>query len=93
MRTTTDTPLDRVAERQRAVALARHYREAEGLSIAQIAQRLGRTPATVKGYFYDPTGEKARAVNTSVNSRAFPGFPAESEEALNAYETGAFANG
>ena len=62
MRTTTDTPLDRVAERQRAVALARHYREAEGLSIAQIAQRLGRTPATVKGYFYDPSGEKARAV-------------------------------
>ena len=41
MRTTTDTPLDRVAERQRAVALARHYREAEGLSIAQIAQRFG----------------------------------------------------
>jgi transposase len=53
---------DRVAERQRAVALARHYREAEGLSIAQIAVRLGRAPATVKGYFYDPTGEKARAV-------------------------------
>ena len=62
MRTTTGTPLDRVAERQRAVALARHFREAEGLSIAQIAQRLGRTPATVKGYFYDPSGEKARAV-------------------------------
>jgi AraC-like DNA-binding protein len=54
--------MDRVAERQRAVALARHFREAEGLSIAQIAVRLGRTPATVKGYFYDPTGEKARAV-------------------------------
>ena len=32
MGTTTETPLDRVAERQRAVALARHYREAEGLS-------------------------------------------------------------
>ena len=62
MRTTTGTPLDRVAERQRAGALARHFREAEGLSIAQIAQRLGRTPATVKGYFYDPSGEKARAV-------------------------------
>jgi AraC-like DNA-binding protein len=44
------------------VALALHYREAEGLSIAQIAARLGRSPATVKGYFYDPTGEKARAV-------------------------------
>ena len=52
---TTDAPLDRVAERQRAVALARHFREAEGLSIAQIAARLGRAPATVKGYFYDPS--------------------------------------
>jgi AcrR family transcriptional regulator len=51
-----------VAERRRAVALARHYREAEGLSIAQIAERLGRSPATIKAYFYDPTGEKARAV-------------------------------
>ena len=55
METTTDEPLDRVAERQRAVALARHYREAEGLSIAQIAERLGRSPATVKVYFYDPS--------------------------------------
>jgi DNA-binding NarL/FixJ family response regulator len=46
--------LDRVTERRRAVALARHYREAEALSIAQIAERLGRSPATVKAYFYDP---------------------------------------
>ena len=53
---------DRVLERRRAVALARHYREFEGLSIKQIADRLGRSPATVKAYFYDPTGEKARAV-------------------------------
>jgi AraC-like DNA-binding protein len=53
---------DRVVERCRAVALARHFREAEGLSIAQIARRLGRSPATIKAYFYDPTGEKARAV-------------------------------
>ena len=53
---------DRVAERRRAVALARHYRQFEGLSIRQIAVRLGRSPATVKAYFYDPTGEKARAV-------------------------------
>jgi AcrR family transcriptional regulator len=53
---------DRVIERRRAVALARHYREYEGLSIRQIADRLGRSPATVKAYFYDPTGEKARAV-------------------------------
>jgi AraC-like DNA-binding protein len=53
---------DRVSERRRAVALARHFRDAEGLSIAQIAERLGRSPATVKAYFCDPTGEKARAV-------------------------------
>ena len=54
--------MGRVLERRRAVALARHYREFEGLSIRQIADRLGRSPATVKAYFYDPTGEKARAV-------------------------------
>ena len=52
----------RVLERRRAVALARHYREFEGLSSRQIADRLGRSPATIKAYFYDPTGEKARAV-------------------------------
>jgi hypothetical protein len=34
---------DRVAERRRAVGLARHFREAEDLSIAQIAQRVGRS--------------------------------------------------
>jgi hypothetical protein len=53
---------DRVLERRRAVALARHFRESEGLSIAQIAGGLGRSPATIKAYFYDPTGAKARAV-------------------------------
>ena len=53
---------DRVLERRRAVALAQHYREFEGLSVRQIADRLGRSPATIKAYFYDPTGEKARAV-------------------------------
>ena len=54
--------LDRVSERRRAAALARHYRDVEELSIAEIARRLGRAPATVKAYLYDPTGEKARAV-------------------------------
>ena len=42
---------DRVRERRRAVALARHFREAEGLSIGRIADRLGRSPATIKAYF------------------------------------------
>jgi hypothetical protein len=53
---------DGVNERRRTVALARHYRDADGLSIAQIAERLERSPATIKPYFYDPTWEKARAV-------------------------------
>jgi hypothetical protein len=53
---------DRVVERRRAVAMARHFREAEGLSNAQIAVRLGRAPATIKAYFYDPTAAKAKAV-------------------------------
>src|SRR6476659_11211896 len=58
----SDARTDRVAERRRAVALARHFLEFERLSITQIAERLGRSPATIKAYFYDPTGEKARAV-------------------------------
>lgn len=53
---------DRVKERRRAVAIVRPLRESEGLAIAAIVDRLGRSPATVKGYFYDPTGTKARAV-------------------------------
>jgi hypothetical protein len=41
----------RVLERRRPVALARHYREFEGLSIRQTADRLGRSPATVKARY------------------------------------------
>ena len=40
-----------MVERRRAVTLARYFRESEGLSIAQVAERLGRSPATVKAYF------------------------------------------
>jgi hypothetical protein len=57
-----DIPLDRVAERRRAAALARHYRDNEDLPIAEIARRLGRPPPQSRTYLYDPTGEKARAV-------------------------------
>lgn len=64
---------DRVSERRRAVALARHVREVEGLSIAQIADRLGPSPAMVRPYFYDPTGEKARAVKARHPARSSDG--------------------
>jgi len=46
--------VDRVQERRKAAALARHYRDQEGLSIAEIARRLGRAKSTVKAYLYDP---------------------------------------
>jgi predicted transcriptional regulator len=49
--------LDRVQERRRAAALALHYRDEEGLAIAEIARRLGRAQATVKAYFYGPAAE------------------------------------
>ena len=55
---------DRVLERRRAVALARHFREAEGLSITQIAARLGRSPATIKAYFYDPSDANKRPTDS-----------------------------
>jgi hypothetical protein len=57
---------DRVIERRRAVALARHYREAERLSITQIATRLGRPPATIKAYFYDPSDDNKRPTDSPV---------------------------
>jgi sigma-70-like protein len=53
---------DRVSERRRAAQLARHYRDQEGLTIAEIARRLGRAEGTVKAYLYDPLGAKAREV-------------------------------
>ena len=51
---------DRVLERRRPVALARHFREVEVLSIAQLAARLGRSPATIKTYFSDPSDDNNR---------------------------------
>jgi hypothetical protein len=35
-------------------------RDAERLPIAELARRLGRAPASIKAYLYDPTGDKAR---------------------------------
>ena len=62
--------LDRVEERRRAVAFARHFRDEEDLSIADIARRLGRAEATVKAYLYDPTGEKAKGYNAKHHNRS-----------------------
>jgi hypothetical protein len=44
------------------LAPARHFRESQALSIAQVAERLGRSPATVNACFYDPRGAEAREV-------------------------------
>ena len=41
---------DRVQERRRAAALARHYRDQEGLTIAEIGRRLSRAEGTAKAY-------------------------------------------
>jgi hypothetical protein len=73
------------------VALAHHYREFEGLTIQQIADRLGRCPATVKAYFYDrlmltkdsagsgwPRQEVARSgVTCALRQHEERSFPAE----------------
>jgi hypothetical protein len=81
---------DRVLERRKAVALARHYREFESLSIAEVACQLGRSPATVKAYFYDPTGQEARAVRSRYagvargSSSAHSMAPAAEDEATSA---------
>jgi predicted transcriptional regulator len=64
---------DRVSERRRAAQLARHYRDQEGLTIAEIARRLGRAESTVKAYLYDPIGAKAREVKARYRGR-LPGL-------------------
>jgi hypothetical protein len=60
---------DRVNERRRAAQLARHYRDQENLTIAEIARRLGRAEATVKAYLYDPSYAN-KGPYTSVARRA-----------------------
>lgn len=55
---------DRVSERRRAAALARHYRDQESLTIAEIARRLGRAQATVKAYLYDPSQANTRPTDS-----------------------------
>ena len=47
-------------ERHRDAQLARHYRDQENLSIAEIARRLGRAEATVNAYLYDPSEANKR---------------------------------
>jgi hypothetical protein len=51
-------------ERGRAAALARHYRDDEGLTVSEIAPLLDRTPATISAYLYDPDGEKTKRVRS-----------------------------
>jgi hypothetical protein len=61
---TKQTP-QRVIERRRAAALARHYREQEGLKVSEIAARLGRAPATISAYLYDPDGTKTKRTKSA----------------------------
>ena len=56
--------VDRVQERRKAAALARHYRDQEGLSIAEIARKLGRAKSTVKAYLYDPSDDNKRPTDS-----------------------------
>ena len=42
--------------------LARYYRDHEALPVSEIARRLGRRPATITAYLYDPDGTKAKQV-------------------------------
>jgi hypothetical protein len=52
----------RVTERSRAARLARYYHDEQGLAIAEIATLLGRAPATIRSYLYDPDASKVKRV-------------------------------
>ena len=56
---------DRVSERRRAAQVARHYRDQENLTIAEIARRLGCAEPTVKAYFYDPSDANKRPADST----------------------------
>ena len=58
-----------LSERERAVALARHLRDSEHLTIAEISRRLGRAPSTVAGYLVDPDGDRAGRYNAKYRQR------------------------
>ena len=51
-----------------------HFRESEGLSTAQIAERLGRAPATVKACFYDPSKVVKKLYGLNLRSKAWNRF-------------------
>jgi hypothetical protein len=52
----------RSVERSRAAKLALYYRDEQGLTVTQIAMLLGRAPATIGSYLYDPDGAKTKRV-------------------------------
>ena len=62
-------------ERRRAVALAQHPRENEGLSIAEIANRLRRSPATVNGYFSRPPATRPTRSNAATRRVSIAAHP------------------
>ena len=74
---------DRVSERRRTAQLARHYRDQENLTIAEIAGRLGRAEATVNAYLYDtPSIRKALALRNRPPAARLSGRPPRATAAV-----------